>query len=1760
MRYNWKKYLVLLILPFFIFGFNVNAEELHDLTQYRTEENKIIGEPYLNPKWIEWNNLSKEEKSKWDVIPKKLIVDFIYEEETENYYLNRFNASSGDDRLKPKAQSLPTSYSLKTEGYMSPVKNQSSLGLCWAFASVGAVESNALKTLGKSLIFSERQIDYAVSDPSASIIEGYNPYGDSSQVLGNGGGWFSLAADVFQSGISPVLTSEWGNYTTSLAKKSLSSIINTENVEYQVTDTVDFPYINIETASESEKEAYRDMIKKHIMSYGGVYVSTIIPDTRSGSCYNSAYNMIYETEVCTYNEENPFHAMLIIGWNDTYGPDYDGDGVGDGAWILKNSWGTQNQYPYLSYNSIGVEFSGIISIKEKDWDRNYDETDLGTITSSTRTYYKDETTDEYLKRITFYNQYSYKNNVYNVYVSQTGNVNDKTFIGSIITNNPGIYSIDVNDIMLNSDLFKIYIENEITNRYAKEINAFTSRGSISSDKKIITIVKDNYVSYDSSISTNSFELYSITENIETGQKLTYKIYNSTKNDVTPLFTISDSYVINNNQKATLNFNTSDINMGIYTVETYLNGNLLNTNEFEIGNIRIESLEMPNSNYYFENIVGETGKISPLISPKNAYNKVLIYESENSNIVAVDSDGNYEAISVGKTKIKISTTDGSNITISVTIHVMKALEGEGTEENPYKIYNKYDLNKIRYSTSSYYELKNDIEFYDSDYEIGEAFYNNGRFWLPISSFSGVLEGNGYTIKNLKIRDEYTESNGRLGMFEILSNAIIKNITFSDSTLINNNLYDKTSIYYNGLLAGKSFQSTISNVSILDSNISDIDDYQHNSYYGGSYTGSLLGTSEYDDIIDCSSNSVVVSKYAGGLIGSASYSFIYGSFSEANLTAPNMGGLAYEISNSSIMDSYSISTFNLVDNTRTKYVGGITGISSDSFYWNVYSINIFNNYSDEMDVHLGGISGRVQNKTKMYYTFAKDDKSIINTSNINYESKSGSVDGYGTTLSEEMIKGELDDSGNLLFCKYDNCGLENGNWKKDNNREYITLKGNSLNLNDVKLKIKKGTSISANVLYPLNILYNNGLASLSSSGNKMYYDKSNNMIVSFSNSLGNEEILLSTTAGSTSLSVGNSKSKKIIALIYDVLVEDFDLHAFHYDINGERIDDFDIYPNEEYILYVGEKLKFQPKFLPLNSSVMLLNYNINNDVASLDSSSPVGYNSLTAMAPGVLSLKVSTVDGSYIEKEYKIKIIGRQITLSNLNLNPKTIYNEIGGKVNLTATLENIQSDKVLVDILNEDSEIIITKEFNVIDNIASIELNIPSTVEAGTYTIKVTAGDYSAEETFEVKEYIHVNSVELNKESIELLKGETDETLEVTLNPTDAINKNVAWTSSNESVLTVDQNGKVTAVGRGIATITVTSEDGNKIDTCEVTVIEPKITLGEKTINSNYDNILYAGYGGTVIIPITTQDIEENYKLTLKYYKDEIELTNKEVSDIFKIGGNVVSNNNVNLQIGVMVSAPKGKYKIEVSSENAITKSFDFDVVAPILVSGIEAQDLTLIVNEVKKVNYTITNNNALNKKVTFSIRNKDESLTTLVATIDEEGNITGKHIGEAILTISTCDGSNIKKEILITIIEDFDIKTDKYKIDEKMVISKIKDNLLYEDFIKDFEVNPNISIKIYKNNNEIDYSQPLGTGYKLKTYFNDELKNEYTLSVSGDLNGDGIANVTDVAKLYQHLRGNQIMIEDCYIDAGNLIGDTQEIKLNDVAKLYQYVKGKIGRL
>ena len=152
-----------------------------------------------------------------------------------------------------------------------------------------------------------------------------------------------------------------------------------------------------------------------------------------------------------------------------------------------------------------------------------------------------------------------------------------------------------------------------------------------------------------------------------------------------------------------------------------------------------------------------------------------------------------------------------------------------------------------------------------------------------------------------------------------------------------------------------------------------------------------------------------------------------------------------------------------------------------------------------------------------------------------------------------------------------------------------------------------------------------------------------------------------------------------------------------------------------------------------------------------------------------------------------------------------------------------------------------------EKIAKVDGNGKVTaVGAGKATITVTTKDGNFKATCDITvkneevPVVKVTGVSLDKTSAELKINESLG-LKASVSPTDATNKDVTWTSSDEKIAKVDGNGKVTAVGAGKATITVTTKDGNFKATCEVIVkndngtTNPIENIVEKVENPNGKN-------------------------------------------------------------------------------------------------------------------------------------------------------------------------------------------------------------------------------------------------------------------------------------------------------------------------------------
>lgn len=199
----------------------------------------------------------------------------------------------------------------------------------------------------------------------------------------------------------------------------------------------------------------------------------------------------------------------------------------------------------------------------------------------------------------------------------------------------------------------------------------------------------------------------------------------------------------------------------------------------------------------------------------------------------------------------------------------------------------------------------------------------------------------------------------------------------------------------------------------------------------------------------------------------------------------------------------------------------------------------------------------------------------------------------------------------------------------------------------------------------------------------------------------------------------------------------------------------------------------------------------------------------------------------------------VSATGVSISPDSKTLNKGETVQLTATV--LPTDAT-------DKTVIWSSSNN---DIASVDNNGEVTaVGPGTATITATANDGSGKaascritvnEPYTPPAIVHITGISLDRETATIKKGSILQ-LSATVTPSNADDKTVRWESSNTDVATVDDNGKVTAIAPGTATITVTTTDQRKTATCSVTVTD--IATGIDKID--YDLRIYTSAGSICI--------------------------------------------------------------------------------------------------------------------------------------------------------------------------------------------------------------------------------------------------------------------------------------------------------------------------
>ena len=361
-------------------------------------------------------------------------------------------------------------------------------------------------------------------------------------------------------------------------------------------------------------------------------------------------------------------------------------------------------------------------------------------------------------------------------------------------------------------------------------------------------------------------------------------------------------------------------------------------------------------------------------------------------------------------------------------------------------------------------------------------------------------------------------------------------------------------------------------------------------------------------------------------------------------------------------------------------------------------------------------------------------------------------------------------------------------------------------------------------------------------------------------------------------------------------------------------------------------------------------------------------VTAVKAGTATITVTTADGNKTAT-CSVTVEAKKVAVTGVKIDPETLELIEGETGTLKATVEPADATDKKVNWTTSSAEV------------ATVADGVVTAVAPGTATIIATTADGGKTVTCAVTvnpKPVPVEGVSVEVEAIEVAEGE-NASIVVKITPEDASVKDVTFASSDEAVATVDEEGNITAVAPGTATITVTTADGGKTATCEVTVT-PKVVPVEG-IAFTKDQV----------------SVVEGEKVLLYVSFTPKNATDKRVTWSSSDTGVATIDSKGNVT-GVKPGTATITVKTTDGGKTAtcvvtVTKK-------PTPVSGvtINRTSLTLTVGGGAILVATVSPEDATNQKIVWS--SSDES----VATVDENGEVTAVKKGTAKVTATTEDG------------------------------------------------------------------------------------------------------------------------------------------------------------
>lgn len=270
----------------------------------------------------------------------------------------------------PAWADLPLTYDLRDYGWITPTKNQGSLGVCWAFAATTTYQSSLLRNgaVTEALSTALDTSVWHLATHNGNQTDLTFPYdgwgGDNYYAVGywtRGEGEWKSTSDTLVSGGGAVMVS-----TDPLNVYPFGAVAAHEDLApyvpparqplapYRLVQSYDFAYKGPGTTTV----AYRDQLKQLMLDHGALSIG-MTAGGGSAEPFSNFYNPVDATFRYTGTGAMN-HEVVIAGWDDNKVVNINGV-VSTGAWLVQNSWGTdfgQGGYFWIAYDDTRAATDG----------------------------------------------------------------------------------------------------------------------------------------------------------------------------------------------------------------------------------------------------------------------------------------------------------------------------------------------------------------------------------------------------------------------------------------------------------------------------------------------------------------------------------------------------------------------------------------------------------------------------------------------------------------------------------------------------------------------------------------------------------------------------------------------------------------------------------------------------------------------------------------------------------------------------------------------------------------------------------------------------------------------------------------------------------------------------------------------------------------------------------------------------------------------------------------------------------------------------------------------------------------------------------------------------------------------------------------------------------------------------------------------------------------------------------------------------------